>query len=793
MDLLARRPDAVFDQPGKLEPGRDEGMPTVSWGAAEGVGWDKRAFELPDGTLYKRNNQPAAQLILRATRPTKRRLQMTVWSADPAGEQPGPLEVHLNGRIVAAVQLTKEPKLHEFELPAPLWGFGENLLELIALETSQSDTRRWDIFAVSRIEYGPRRELQLDFETRKAELAVDTGLRYLVDVVPESRLIIATHPTASGRLEVRFGGMNPSDGRRSFEGYPAMEFPVPVTGLEVQRPFPETAEEIQVVELIWTSENNGVLSLERLEVFEKRSDARPPIIFISIDTFAARHLAVYGYHRQNTPALNRLAAEGVVFEHCISNAPWTMPSYLSVLTGLYPRSHVADLTFAPDVQLDNWDWWQIAENRWTIAEAMRARGYETAGLADTHWLSEKFRVNQGFDRYDISAAFLPIQETGGGIAYQLEQLIRPWLDFRNQALPPFLFLHALDAHGPYLPEEAFRDRFVSSLPEDQRLTPAGSSYQTYGAIPVWMARTAVPDPEMDIPSELPLEPIIQRYDESILKVDTYLGRLFELLNEHGLYDDAVIVVTGDHGESFDHGFYSHGGLWEDVIHVPLLLKLPGGEHSGRRIATSVQLVDVYPTLFELAGAGKPPAFLHGRSLMPILRGEDPSALPVFCEGGHVEQYTVLDQGWKLIEVFPGKESGEASLLSHPRVPRAWLRDNFPQLVDAPLTDALREELRGQPGYADKVLELRSLIGGPYYRLYNLNVDPHEKNDLSEREKDRLEWLLALLARHKQMGLEAQKNADPEIFTATFSADVLKHLAELGYADVPEETDDTEAD
>ena len=540
-----------------------------------------------------------------------------------------------------------------------------------------------------------------------------------------------------------------------------------------------------MVEIVWRAEGEADLTLERLEVVEERGDAPPPIIFISIDTFAARNLGVYGYRRKNTPSLRKLAEEGVIFEHCISNAPWTMPSYLSLLTGLYPRSHVADLDFATDVRLDNWDWWQIADNRWTIAEAMRARGYETGGLADTHWLSPKFRVDQGFDRYDLSAAFMPISDARGGIVYQLEHLITPWLGFRNKSRPPFLFLHSLDAHGPYLPEAPFHDRFEGTLPEDLRNTLAGSSYQTYGAIPVWMARTTVTDAEAEIPRELPLEPIIQRYDEAIMKVDEYLGRLFQLLDENGLYDDAVIVVTGDHGESFQHEFYSHGGLWEDVIHVPLILKLPQAKFGGKHIKTSVQLVDVYPTLFELAGAGTPPSYLHGRSLLPILRGDDPRELPVFCEGGHVEQYTLIDQGWKLVEVFPGSESGDTPLITHPRVPPEWLAKNFPELVGEPLTDELRESLRAQKGYAEKIAELRKLIAGPYYQLYNLTADPGETRDLYDTQPGRVPFLMDLLQRHKGMGLKAQGDANPGMSSVQFSNDALKHLYELGYADAPE--------
>jgi len=803
MDLLGRRPDAVFEEPGKLTAVRDEGEPqTASFGIAEGSGWDKRTFPRAEdgsalpvehpGPFFKRNNQPRSQLILRATKPEDRLVRMRLWSVDPAGDEPGSLQVHLNGKLVQGVSLEREPAWVEIETPAALWAFGENLLELVCVQP-EGEGRRWDVFALQELEYGPRRLAELSFEEKRAVFSSHTGARYFVDTAPGSLLSLAAEAEAPGELELRFGGMDPADGSRRFEGYPELTFPVTRRGIDVHRPLPDTREELQAIELIWRAEDGAsALELTTLEVLEPGENPPPPIVFVSIDTFAARHLGVYGYARKNTPALRKLAADGVVFEHCISNAPWTMPSYLSVLTGLYPRSHVADLDFAADVRLDNWDYWQIADNRWTLAEALRARGYETGGIADTHWLSPKFRVDQGFDRYDISAAFMPIADVRGGIVYQLERLITPWLrELRDRSRPPFLFLHSLDAHGPYLPEPPFRDRFESSLPADRRSTLAGSSYQTYGAIPVWMARTTVLDPDAPIPRKLELEPIIQRYDESIAKVDEYLGKLFALLEAEGLYDDAVIVVTGDHGESFDHEFYSHGGLWEDVIHVPLLLKLPRSEFAGKRVSTSVQLVDVYPTLFELSGAGTPPSFLHGRSLMPLLRGDDPSPLPVFCEGGHVEQYTIIDQGWKLIEVFPGRESGDTPLLTHPRVPEDWLEENFPELVGEPLTDELRASLREQPGYDAKVAELRKRIDGPYYHLYDLNTDPGETRNLYDEKPGQVEWLKALLQAHKLRGLDAQKNAKPGMTGVRFSADALQQLSELGYTDAPVDGDDEE--
>jgi len=131
------------------------------------------------------------------------------------------------------------------------------------------------------------------------------------------------------------------------------------------------------LEISWDAPAATPLRFETLRLEERGATARPPIVFVSIDTFAARHLEAYGYARATAPNLTRLAEESVLFERCSANAPWTMPSYLSVMTGLYPGANHVPLVFSEDVRLDNWDWWQVADNRWTLADALRGRGYQT--------------------------------------------------------------------------------------------------------------------------------------------------------------------------------------------------------------------------------------------------------------------------------------------------------------------------------------------------------------------------------------------------------------------------------
>jgi arylsulfatase A-like enzyme len=520
--------------------------------------------------------------------------------------------------------------------------------------------------------------------------------------------------------------------------------------------------------------------LSRFWARERESPPRPPIVFVSIDTFSARHLSLYGYARATSPELERLREDAVVFERCLANAPWTLPSYLSVMSGLYPRAHWVELDYQEGSRIQSFDQFTLAPSRWTLAEALRARGYRTAGFVDTQWLSPQSGVQQGFDLYNGDAALAPFSEVHAGIELIVERLVPPWLATTDADRPPFLFVHALDAHGPYLPEEPFRDAFLPHLTGERSWVPVGSVNQTYRTIPKWMGLTLVPDEDSPLPEAQPVEELVARYDETLLKVDAYLGRLLALLRERGLYDEAAIVVTGDHGEFFGPGVFGHGVMREAVLHVPLILKLPGNARGGQRVETPVSLVDLYPTLLELSGVPAEDSRLHGESWLALLqRGAPRGERALFSEGGHVEQYA-LDLGrWRLVEEHPGSESSEASLLTHPRVPEEWLRAHAPELLTRPLTEELLRELLARPGFRQEVQALRRRVAGPYYSLYDNESDPGNLCDLARQEPERVERLKARLQAEKQRSRRAREEAG-EVLAQPLSPAAMAQLKALGY-------------
>lgn len=290
-------------------------------------------------------------------------------------------------------------------------------------------------------------------------------------------------------------------------------------------------------------------------------NATPPIVLISIDTLRSDHLPAYGYAGVETPAIDRLAEDGILFERAYSPVPLTLPAHASLFSGLLPPAHgVRDNA---GYRLDG----AIS----TLAEVLGERDYATAAAVSAFTMRAATGLDQGFDLYEDR--FLAgrrqtigeIQRAGGEtLAAGL-----PWL--RSVRGEPFLFfLHLYEPHTPYEPPEPLAARFASA------------------------------------------------YDGEIAAADAVVGSLLAELDALGLYERAVVVLLSDHGEGLgDHGEQEHGILlYREALQVPLIVKLPRQARGGSRVANSVQLTDVTVTLLELAGVAKPTA-MEGASLLDL--------------------------------------------------------------------------------------------------------------------------------------------------------------------------------
>jgi arylsulfatase A-like enzyme len=507
----------------------------------------------------------------------------------------------------------------------------------------------------------------------------------------------------------------------------------------------------------------------------------PSIVVVSIDTLAAGHMSLYGYARPTTPNLQRLAEGAVVFEHCLANAPWTTPSYLSQLTGLYPLS----LRLSSDEEVDMealWKSWRLSEEHVTLAELLAAEGYRTAAFVDNPMIGPAFGLGQGFERYDVEAFALGQDDPGGGLQHIVPRALR-WLDELDGDEPFFLFVQANDVHGPYLPGDRWAGSFAGDgLYDPDHSAPIAEKRHLYGAIPAYIAEPLVGG---EAPVEaLPTAPIVAAYDEEILAIDDQLGAFFEQLEQRGLLDGSVLVVSADHGESMlEHGwFFGHNTSYEEVLHVPLLIRLPDGAHGGRRISHGVQLVDLFPTLAELAGAGPAAAGLelHGRSLVPLMRGASAPSVGQLSSEGWFAGTTLTVDGWKLIETQPAVAHGHHVLLSSPRAQR-WLAARFPEQAGR-LSPALtyRHFARLLSEESEIYQELLAALQGTVYELYDLANDPGELRDLSDEQPERLAELQLRLQQERERALSSRQAA-ASATPVQPTDELLQAMRQLGYA------------
>lgn len=319
---------------------------------------------------------------------------------------------------------------------------------------------------------------------------------------------------------------------------------------------------------------------------------RPNIILLSIDTLRADHLSCYDYSRETSPNIDSLAAEGIIFTRAFSPAPYTLSSHMSLLTGLYPLRHQVlylDQSLDPEIK--------------TIASRLRQVGYVCGAFTDGGQVSHRFGFSQGFDFFEEEVS----AEAAPKAAEKIFIRSAGWLK-RHRDTTFFLFLHTYQPHNPYHAPEPWGTMFLEenhSLSEARLQDLLGDGYP----------HLFQPFPE-DVRQNL-----IALYDGEIRFTDEKLIRpLIKLLKELGIYDKSVIIVTSDHGEEFfDHSSWAHGHqLYNEILHVPLILKFPSFSLKKRKITAPVRLIDVVPTILELAGVKYKPSEIDGQSLLTSL-------------------------------------------------------------------------------------------------------------------------------------------------------------------------------
>jgi arylsulfatase A-like enzyme len=438
-----------------------------------------------------------------------------------------------------------------------------------------------------------------------------------------------------------------------------------------------------------------------------RPDAPRHVVLISVDTLRRDHVSSYGYARETTPNIDAFARDAVIFETALAAHTNTAPSHASMLTGQYPPTHGI-------VRNGH----RLGEGVRTLPQILADHGFTSAGFISGYTLRAKLTgLDRGFDFYDDRAGFSVPAET-------TFDRVEPWLASRDpQEERIFVFFHLFDPHAPYQAPEPFAGRFM----------PDGQPYR-FGpkAATARVRRGQADDGEAD--------ELVTRYDDEIAYADHYVGRFLDALEQHGYWDDALVILLSDHGETlvdrahqFDHG----GRVYEEQVLVPLIVRFPGGRFGGQRIEVPAHHVDLLPTVLDSLGLAIPEE-TQGRSLL------DAIASPRFGLGEPPERPLV-----SLARPVPR------------RVPEVRAKKVKEGLIGGLRTD--RWKLIAYPTKR-----------GQTHQLFDLDDDPMEKTDLAGARPDVVETLALVLAKWWEQTGAGEPSA-PEL-----SAEDEAALRALGY-------------
>ncbi len=329
---------------------------------------------------------------------------------------------------------------------------------------------------------------------------------------------------------------------------------------------------------------------------ERPKDTPPNLLLISLDTLRADHLSAYGYNRETSPKLDAFAKQAFLFEECIAPSSWTLPSHATMLTGLPPAVHGAYVFTKP----------RVRHSLTTLSELARDAGYFTAAFTEGAYVGGQLGFNQGFDIYSngLHSGALP-----HGTAQDTLQHGLDWMA-QHQEQPFFMFLHTYEIHWPYIAPDKYANKFTSHPIDPVQFTEdiGKNDFSGNG----FMVMTTDPGKRQDV---------IDLYDGGISHVDAMLGEFFTRMDAMGLLENTIIVVTSDHGEGFwEHRVTSHGTvLYREMLHVPLIIRLPGKNPPSGRISHLVALADIFPTVLEQMGL-QHPANPDAFNLKPLMDG-----------------------------------------------------------------------------------------------------------------------------------------------------------------------------
>lgn len=323
------------------------------------------------------------------------------------------------------------------------------------------------------------------------------------------------------------------------------------------------------------------------------------VVLVVLDAARASSLGCYGYGRATTPEIDRIAADGIVFERAYTPAVYTLGAMSSLWTSQYPDRHHAEVSYAD----------RLPASRLTLAQALGAGGIHTAGFVANAMAGTALGFDRGFDEFTEVFRLFPDL---GSRAGSFQRVLPQWLQ-GNGGRRFFVYVHFREPHFPYDPPAPFTTRFGPDAPLDatQRRDRAWYTSVNQGHV--------APTPEQ-------VEHLRRLYDGNLAYADQEVGALRRALEGEGLWDRTVLIITADHGEQlYEHGYISHSAqVYEQSVHVPLVVRLPAGRGPrGMRVRELVDLLDVAPTVTDVLLDGAATAAtreFQGRSLLPVIAG-----------------------------------------------------------------------------------------------------------------------------------------------------------------------------
>jgi arylsulfatase A-like enzyme len=385
----------------------------------------------------------------------------------------------------------------------------------------------------------------------------------------------------------------------------------------------------------------------------------PNILLISIDALRADHLSSYGYDRATSPALDRLAADGVRFSRAFVNTHGTPPSHTTLLSSLYQETHRVGID---SDAVEGGGGYSIPDEIVLVQELFQEAGWLTVAVTGGGYMSAEFGFARGFEVF---------HDHVGGVVPATQQIIDILADRDEDTRPVFTFFHTYQVHSPYEPPARYKDLF--------------GEYEG-GVESSSEALLAIQNSASKVLTRDDFEYLESLYDGEIRHTDTVIGRMLSKLEAEGILDNTVVIVTADHGEEFgEHGGLLHGGkLFEELLRVPLIMA-GRGVPRGVTNPNLVSLIDIAPTMLSLAGLPVPPE-MEGRDLLDTARDVPWLSQRIFAQYGD-RLYCVRAPRWKLIQ-RPAHDTVKLFDLHRDPGERSNVRDRYPEV-----TESLLEELR----------------------------------------------------------------------------------------------------